>query len=204
MIKYYVCKICKSKYVKKNMLQVVCSVTCAIELAKKKEQKELQKQKVEERKAWKQKKERLRAELTGGSDALQIAVNHIARLLDKDEKCIARPGEQHYEYHGGHVWNTNSYPAIRYNLWNIWKQSKKSNTWMQGERQLMLEGIEERCGRETREMVENLPKQYPVMQFREWELKEALKKANQIIRELKAGEIYTRDTVNEKIGLYLH
>ena len=49
----------------------------------------------------------------------------------------------------------------------------------------------------------NLPKIYPVIKLNAHERKDALKVANQIIRDLEKGIIYTRDEANKMIGIYL-
>ena len=136
-------------------------------------------------------------------DALQKSINKIARLLDKGRPCLARPFEaQNIALQGGHIFSVGSYPALRYNVWNIHGQCHKSNAILGGEPDLMLEGIERRYGHEQLDKVLSLKSTYKVLKLTNQEKKEALKKANKIIRELESGKTYTRDEVNEIIGIY--
>ena len=136
-------------------------------------------------------------------DALQKVINKIARLLDKDEPCLARPFEkQNVPLQGGHIYSVGSHPALRYNIWNIHGQSHKSNAILGGEPDLMLQGIERRYGIERRKKVESLVKDYKVLKLSRAEKKAALKIARRLQRELESGKIFTRDQINEKIGIY--
>jgi hypothetical protein len=136
-------------------------------------------------------------------DALQKSINKIARLLDKGQPCLARPFEaQNIALEGGHIFSVGSYPSLRYNIWNIHGQCHKSNAILGGEPDLMLEGIERRYGQEQLDKVLSLKSTYKVLKLTNQEKKDALKKANKIIRELESGKTYTRDEVNKIIEIY--
>lgn len=205
-IKLYVCKVCKNKYDRKgNHLITWCSPECGTQLALKKLRDKKKADVKEVNKAWKEKKAVYRAELSQGKqsqDPLQKAVNKIVRLLDKDQPCLARPFEQCSHFDAGHVWGVGSWPSLRYNVWNIHKQSVKSNRDLGGESLLMLEGIETRYGAEIRDMVEGLRLKYPKLSLSVQDKTEALKTANKIIRDLEKGFEYTRDQINEFLGIY--
>ena len=136
-------------------------------------------------------------------DALQKSINKIARLLDKGQPCLARPFEnQSRPLEAGHIFSVGAYPALRYNLWNIHGQSNKSNRQNGGESDLMQEGIERRYGIEQFNKLQDMRRTYKVLKLTNQEKKDALKKANKIIRELESGKTYTRDEVNEMIEIY--
>lgn len=200
--KKYKCKSCGNLYEKKHSFQTWCSYDCGVNIAKNKLEKQNKSKAIQEKKEWKERKESLKRELNYSKDPLQIAINKIVRLIDKHQPCIARPFENCKFFDAGHVYSTGSHPALKYNLWNIHKQSVKSNRDKGGEQHLMLEGIEIRYGKERLNYIMELPKFHPVLKLSENEKKEALRKANQIIREMELGMAYTRDEVNEFLNIY--
>lgn len=210
--KRYKCKYCKEFYFmtpseKSQMslgwLNRCCKSDTCIDEAYEVYKDKLAKQKLKE---WKKRKDQLKHDIgvkkKPHEEPLQKACNKIAKLLDKDLPCIARPIENHNFFDGGHVYSVGSHPALRYNLNNIFKQSVKSNRDLGGEQSLMLEGIEILHGIEQREKTEGLVQKYPILKLTYDEKKQALKEANKIVRELKEGKQYTRDQVNKKIGIY--
>ncbi len=176
-----------------------CITKAAISVLKKKKESELKAQLSD----WRLRKKKIKYENTKQSqEPLQKAINKIARLLDENETCLARPFEESNNYDAGHIFSVGAHPSLRYHLWNIHKQSVKSNKYLGGEQVLMLQGIENRYGAKIREYVESLPARYPVLKLTIDEKIEKLKIANKIIKELEKGAEYTRDTINEIIGIY--
>ena len=109
------CKNCKTKFEPKySSVQMTCSVSCAIDLTNansKKKAKSVQRHKrtthshlfIKENKA-----------------DLQNVINHIARLIDKDIRCIDCDRiESKPTWDGGHRKSRGSTPSLRYNLHNI-------------------------------------------------------------------------------------
>ncbi len=212
-MKKYKCKFCQNQYemdvkiyarrsltgLKKCCTEIGCMSKAAMDALRKKKEAEEKKRKQD----WREKKIAFKFETSKQvNEPLQKAINKIARLLDKDQPCLARPFEIAANYDAGHIFSVGSYPALRYNLWNIHKQSVKSNKYLGGEQILMLEGIETRYGLEKRQFIESLPLLYPVLKPTIEQKKEWLKKANKIIRDLEAGENYTRDQINEFLEIY--
>lgn len=197
------CKICRARFDREKVKTWVvwCSPDCGYEYSKELRAKQ-------KREAWKKEKEKIKQYLgikpkKQSQDSLQKAVNKIARLIDKGQRCLARPNEaQNTPLEGGHIYSVGSYPSLRYHLWNIHGQSHKSNAILGGEPDLMLQGIERRYGIEKRNDVEDLRKRYPVLKLTKAEKKEAVTKANRIIKELESGKVYTRDEVNDILGIY--
>lgn len=162
-------------------------------------------QKRKQEQEWKKRKEKLRKEVGAkpkqSVDPLQKVINKIAVTLDKDEPCLARPLDRNNRYEGGHVIPVSRYKSLRYNLWNIHKQGSISNRSLMDD-QLMLEGVERRYGKEKREYLEGLHKEYPTLKLSKVELLEALKIARQILRELDSGKKLTRDEINKRLNIY--
>lgn len=206
--KLYTCKVCKTRYEKTNPNPMIswCSAECGAKLAMARLDKQKKNAVKAETKAWKDRKQGLAQELgkkgKQTNDPLQMVVNKIAKLLDEDLPCLARPNENVQWFDGGHIYSTGAYPSLRYHLWNIHKQSVKSNRDLGGESTLMLEGIEKRYGKDRREFIESLPSLYPTLQLAAHEKDEALKKARQVLKMLQDGAVLTRDEVNNLIGIY--
>lgn len=215
-LKKYTCRVCKEKYFmtskeygsrsmtakKRTCDKVDCLYQSAMDYLNR--QKEREKKK--EREKWKVTKEQfqkdLRTKKSQKVDPLLNAVNKIARLLDKDLPCLARPFNRDNNYDGGHVIPRSRYPSLKYHLWNIHKQGRNSNK-SQKDDDLMLDGLRIRYGKERMDFVKNLHLKYPTLKhLTKEDLREALSRANEIIRRLEKGEKMERDYVNEFIGIY--
>lgn len=197
------CKVCRTRFEREKHMTWIswCSNACSDVLIA----KTLKKIRDE---AWKKQKEEIKKNLgikpaKQSQDPLQKEVNKIARLIDKNRRCLARPNEaQKQPLEGGHIYSVGSYPSLRYHLWNVHGQSHKSNAILGGEPLLMLEGIERRYGIEKRNEIEALKKRYPVLKMTKDEKTEAASKARKIIKDIELGKVYTRDEVNEILGIY--
>ena len=199
-INTYTCRVCKAKYERKmgNTWCKWCSEECQDIYIKQVLEKE-------RKKAWKKKKEQYKKELgikpKQSQDQLQKKINKIAVLLDKDQPCLAKPFDDNSRFEAGHVYGVGRCPALRYNLWNIHKQGSYSNR-SQTDDQLMIEGIELRYGKEKREELEQLRRDYPVLKLTKPEKMAALKRANEILNRLNDGEEMTRDYINDYLNIY--
>lgn len=211
-VKKYKCKYCKEYYKMSMRFYGIRSMSifkkccnnkeCIDEALEVSKQNKYEKQKRE----WKKRKENLKVEIgtrkKAHEEPLQKTINKIAVLIDKDHPCIARPIENHVRFDGGHVYSVGSHPSLRYNLNNIFKQSVKSNRDLGGEQVLMLEGIEILHGQDQRKTTEGLIQKYPILKLTYDEKKEALKRANQLKRDIEKGLKVTRDECNLIIGIY--
>ena len=211
--KKYICQYCRQPYFMPvnvysvrtmNGLKRCCTkVDCMTEAAMKVIAKKKQLESKFEKQKWKERKTEYRFQVSKQTkEPLQLAINKIARLLDLNFPCLARPFEYSQNYDAGHIFSVGAHPSLRYHLWNIHKQSVKSNKYLGGEQMLMLEGIAQRYGEEIRQYIESLPQNIPTLKLTIEEKKEALKKANKIIKYLELGITYTRDEVNQIIGIY--
>lgn len=212
MRKRYKCKICLSHYwlesneakvrSMRNLSGVCTSIDCMAKHSLNLLDKARAKQRLEDKREWRQKKKMMKESLGQKKDLLQDEINRIARYLDRELPCIARPMENTHYYDAGHVYSRGAHPSLKYHLWNVHKQGVKSNRDKGGEQLLMLEGIEFRYGLDRREYVESLPSKYPRLNMTMDEKAIALKEARKIYRELERGAEYDRDYINERLGIY--
>ena len=218
-VKTYTCKVCKEKYdllasvyARRSLsphgqLKSCClKKDCEIESKSKAAMKYIENKKKKERKDWAIRKQEIKESLgivkKQSQEPLQKSINKIVRLIDAEQPCIARPLENHFHFDAGHVFSVGSYPNLRYNFNNIFKQSVKSNRDLGGEPDLMLEGIETLYGSEQLGKTLKL-KQLGKLGLSNQEKKEALKIANRIIREIeKHGTVYSRDELNFILKIY--
>jgi hypothetical protein len=139
---------------------------------------------------------------------LQQLVNLIARLIDFGQPCIATKAVKG-KMNGGHFHSVGSNPTIRFNLHNIHIQSEHSNSFKGGDTLRYIEGLKKIYGVDYFDFVNELSQIEPLKPTIE-EIKEAIKVAKGIVKELKMKEcIYDADTrielrnlYNTKIGFY--
>lgn len=163
--------------------------------------------KVKKEKARKSKEDK--DKITDWKNKLQEKVQEIARLIDYDLNCLARP-ERKGQMHGGHVIAKGGNSQMRFNLHNIHRQSAQSNKWFSDDIK-MREGLEREYGKEYLDFVLGL-KSYPVPKHSNLEYQEFYKKACKIANRLRKGltkrtpqeRIILRDKANLEIGVYLY
>jgi len=196
-----VCKNCKTKFVPAyNSLQQACSVNCAIELSKKKSQKE-----------WRIEKKELKEKLKTHSDyekELQTEINSIVRLIDRGVGCIATKSVNG-KMNAGHYISVGANNTIRFNLLNIYLQSEHSNTYKAADTHRYREGIIRIYGKELLEEMDAL-NQHKTIKLTIPELKSAIFVARSIVKHLKLEDkeylpeerIELRRKFNNMIGIY--
>ncbi len=197
------CLECKIQFKKLNDLQSVCSFDCAINRAKRLRDKR-------ETNDWKERKANLKKEVKSISDwknDLQKEVNWIVRELDKDLPCISHPTMKDFlRYDAGHAYTVKSHSDIRFNVHNIHKQNSQANE-RYGYCVEYQSGIRERYGVEYLEMLEGLPLTWKGIGKEKFTISNIqgkyLPAARAIVRELKKGVTFTRDQVNDLIGIYI-
>ncbi len=93
------CKICKAEFKQVySTTQLTCSVTCAVQLANQKKQKD-----------WEKRKRNVKEELRTIQDYIKIAqqvVNKYIRLRDKDSSCFTCDSKLGAKYDAGHFFTT--------------------------------------------------------------------------------------------------
>lgn len=195
------CKICKGKYDPKGIngeLEQYCSPSCGAKLA-------LQLLESKKAKEYKERKRKLREELTDWSKELQKVVNKIALTIDSGLPCLATKKDTG-TLHGGHVFNKGFHRNMRYNLHNIHRQSGQSNHYQSNDIQ-MYEGVESEYGAEYLAFLKEL-RNTPYIKRSNAELMQCTKRAKKFLKTLnnslktKNERILLRNEANMAINIY--
>jgi hypothetical protein len=194
------CKQCGKEFKPFNSVQPVCSYICALKYNDKKQVDK----RVKEMKKNVEKK-------SSYEEILQKQINTIVRLIDKDHPCIST-GTPYGKYivNAGHYSSVGSNSTLRYNLLNIYNQSKSDNFYKGGKGSNYSIRLKEVFGISVRDEIENLPAKYKTIRLTVNELIEATLIAKEIVSELKAvnrtftteERIVLRKEFNERIGIY--
>lgn len=197
------CLVCKDKFEPKNSTQSVCSVSCSIEYSKKKIAKD-----------WKEQKKVIKESLKTKSDyekELQILINTIVRLIDKGTFCHSTKKPLNDKFDAGHVFSCGGNPTIRFNLFNIYAQSVYANQYLSGDQINFLAVLSEVYGIEHKEYVLSLKSRYNIIKLSQEDLKDKIKIARQIVKELQKADLTyptkvrleLRKKFNERLGIYV-
>lgn len=195
------CKICKVRYTPEySSLMALCSPECIFKYHRYLKEKN-------EKKATKVLKDSLKTK-SDYEKILQILINQIVRLIDKDCPCIAT-GSFTGKMNAGHYTSVGSNPTIRFHLDNIHIQSEHSNSFKGGDLLKYQDGLKRVYGKEYFEYVDSLRQMKPI-KLNIDELKEKIKIAREISKELKEKNcIYStserlalRTYFNEQLGIY--
>ena len=142
---------------------------------------------------------------------LQKEINTIVRLIDKDQVCISTLKPLNAKFDAGHFYSVGSTPALRFNLNNIFAQSVYANQYLSGDQINFLSGLSQLYGENYKDYVLNLKSVYKELKLHIYEIKDKIKIAREIVKELKEqNEVYDADTrrflrniYNLRIGIYL-
>jgi len=213
-IKAKKCRICKEKFIPKNISTEVicekydCKVTYAMQIVEKQrvaKNKEIKKNNVKEKTVL---KEKLKT-ISDWHNDLQKEINLIVRLIDKNHPCISSQRPLGKSYDAGHLFGRQSNPHIRYHLFNIWAQSVHDNQWKSGNQLEFVNGIEFTFGTEIKDYCLSL-KGLPSLKLTIDELKGFIQKAREVVKHLKLENrifsdkerIDLRREYNDYIGIY--
>ena len=188
-------------------LHVYCSVPCSVKgTQKKREEKEAR--------AWAVKKKAWGEDLKTHSDwskELQIEINTIARLIDKDSLCVSSLTKLNDKFDAGHRFSCGAFPQLRFNLLNIHAQSVHQNQYLSGNPDGYDHGLSSLYGDEYLQEVHDLRTKYKTLKLSIPELIKAKKRAKKIVLTLKKVDctytpiqrIELRKQINSEIGIYL-
>jgi hypothetical protein len=203
------CKICKTKFEVKYPFQQVCSnLECMNIFAI----KQINNKRIKERKDWKRVKKEMRENIKTLSDwkkELQTEINHIIRLIDNGQPCIAT-GKITGKRNAGHYYSVGGNPTLRFHLHNIHIQSEYSNTYKSGDNINYMNGMISVYGKDYFDYVSSL-KSHPEINLTVNDLKEKIKIARQIVKELMSDylqnyiaidRIELRSELNNRLGIY--
>ena len=175
-VKQKKCKHCKALFTPSKPIQTVCSIACAVAMAKKKREKV-------EKAADRQKRESLKSRSQWIKEA-QTAFNAYIRLRDEKEPCISCGRHHGGQYHAGHYLSTGARPELRFEPLNVHKQCQPCNTHLHGNLILYRVNLIKKIGLEKVEWLEGLhePKHYTID-----DLKQIIQDSKKSTRELKNG-----------------
>lgn len=199
------CLNCNNPFKPQRNNQVVCSPGCAYHYAKSEKGKKYQK------KQWKKRKSKMKDEVMSLSDhkkGLEKQINTIVRILDDFQPCMMC-GTKIQKQFACHYHAVGANDTLRFNLYNIWGGCYSCNGNKGGNIIGYDEKLIETYGREKWEQIKfDLVREYPAIKLTVQEIKEAKKKAKDIIKNLEIRK-YTvaerwayRSLINKKIGIY--
>jgi len=202
-IKPKLCRECKVKFQPVRPLQSFCSIECAIKDARKKTVKKEAIKTKEVKKGLLTHKDYLKA--------LQTQINAIVRNIDTNCTCISS-GRLTGQFHAGHFHTVGGKPELRFNLFNIWKQSAQDNNFKSGNIQDYIMNLNLMFGSEwVHQNIINLPYKYPVLKLSIPELIEKIAICKDILKEQKAGNyialsvedrVEIRNILQKRLGIY--
>lgn len=143
---------------------------------------------------------------------LQKEINSIVRLIDRNGHCISTLKPLNEKFDAGHLFSVGSNPTLRFNLFNIYSQSVHANQYLSGDQINFLGGLSHFYGSEHTSYVLTLKSRFKSLKLSQDELREKIRIARSIVKELKADErmnfdyperLEMRRKINRKIGIYL-
>lgn len=143
-------------------------------------------------------------------DDLQYEINQIIKYIDKNVNCISSGRPLNESRNSGHIYAVGGNDTLRFNLDNIYNQSISDNKDKGGKPLESLEGIKEMYGIEQYNLVLGLKAKYKYLGLSIEDLKEKIKIARQIVKELQKADLtYSakvrlelRKKYNERLGIY--
>ena len=186
--KQHKCKECRAYYIKKQSMQQVCSMECAIAYSKRKAEEKRKKQEKSDRleagRRMRARKEALKSRSDWLNEA-QKAFNEFIRLRDKDLPCISCGRYHEGQYHAGHYRSVGACPELRFNEDNVHKQCSACNSHLSGNILEYRLGLIEKIGLERVEFLER--KDHPPLKLSVEEIKDLIKVYKAKCKELKHG-----------------
>ena len=152
------CKVCRTPFEPRLPLQAVCGIDCARSLAISVRGKAEKQAAIKQRRADRERKERLKTRRDWEREA-QTAFNAFIRARDADKPCICcglplSAGDVGGKYDAGHYRSTGSAPHLRFHEDNCHAQRKQCNRWGAGRAVDYRLGLIQRIGLERVEALE--------------------------------------------------
>lgn len=201
------CKHCGDIFQKEKPLQYCCSVKCSIAYAKVQETNKKYKD-------WLHRKNDLKKSLETKSDViktLQGLTNELIRLIDYGQLCISSQRTP-LKINSGHFYSVGAHPKLRFNLFNIFVQSEKDNSYLSGNQLNYMINLGVVFGENVKEQILGLPLKCENVNLDIDDLKKAIAKTRECIKlhkqdyqkvKLKSMErLSVRQFYQKKIGLY--
>lgn len=147
------CKVCRTPFEPRLPLQAVCGIDCAKSLAVSVRGKAEKQAAIKQRKADRERKEKLKSRSELAREAQQ-ALNAWVRLRDADKPCISCGRHHEGQYHAGHYLSVGARPELRYEPLNVWKQCAPCNTHLSGNAVLFRQALVREIGLDRVEWLE--------------------------------------------------
>ena len=180
------CRVCRQPFEPRQPMAVVCSLECAKSLAASIRGKAEKQAATKQRKADRERKEKLKTRRDWEKEA-QAAFNAFIRARDADKPCICcglplAAGDVGGAYDCGHYRSVGSAPHLRYDERNAHAQRKQCNRWGAGRAVDYRLGLIQRIGLERVEALEadQEPRKYTAD-----ELKALRDEYRQMLRKLR-------------------
>ena len=166
------CKVCKDEFYPGRPLQQVCSMECAVSLARVKTEKADKEHAKVNRAALKAAKLAIKP-ISYWRQRAQKEFNAFIRLRDEKLPCISCGRHHQGQYHAGHYRTTAAAPELRFNELNVWKQCAPCNNHKHGNITEYRINLIKRIGIEQVEWLESVhePKHYKISDLQEIEQK---------------------------------
>ena len=175
------CKVCRAPFEPRLPMQVVCGIDCARSLAVSVRGKAEKKAATKQRKADRERKEKIKTRSELAREAQQ-ALNAWVRLRDADKPCISCGRHHEGQYHAGHYLSVGARPELRYEPLNVWKQCAPCNTHLSGNAVLFRQALVREIGLERVEWLEG---PHPAKKYTADELRAIKAEYTAKARELK-------------------
>ena len=179
------CKVCRKEFDPRLPMQTVCSPACALSLAQLKRAKEEKREQVKQRKADREKRDRMKTRGEWVAEA-QAAFNEYIRLRDFGKPCICcgRPtAGAPNSVDAGHYRSRGSAPHLRFDERNCHVQLKQCNRYhfdVAGYRAGLIDRIGKKAVLDLE--ADQTPKQYSID-----DLKAIRDEYRKMARELRKG-----------------
>ena len=175
------CRVCRQPFEPRQPMAVVCSLACAKSLAVSIRGKTEKQAAIKQRKADRERKERLKSRSELAREA-QAAFNTWVRLRDADKPCISCGRHHEGQYHAGHYLSVGARPELRYEPLNVWKQCAPCNTHLSGNAVLFRQALVREIGLDRVEWLEG---PHPAKKYTADELRAIKAEYTAKARELK-------------------
>ena len=175
------CKVCRAPFEPRLPMAQVCSIDCARSLAVSVRGKAEKQAAIKQRKADRERKEKLKSRSELAREAQQ-AFNQWVRLRDADKPCISCGRRHEGQYHAGHYLSVGARPELRYEPLNVWKQCAPCNTHLSGNAVLFRQALVREIGLDR---VEWLDGPHPAKKYTADELRAIKAEYTAKARELK-------------------
>ena len=147
------CRVCRQPFEPRLPMQVVCGIDCARSLAISVRGKAEKQAATKQRKADRDRKEKIKTRSELAREAQQ-AFNTWIRLRDAGRPCISCGRHHQGQMHAGHYLSVGARPELRYEPLNVWLQCAPCNTYLSGNAVLFRQALVREIGQDKVDWLE--------------------------------------------------